>query len=975
MSLSLTSEEWRLRAPLPMRIRLTTSGPPNQEQQPNGRLALLNLRHGLEVSDPSLLSIARQIARRLDSLPFEGTEGTGPASAAEASALIAIIEQALFSGRLSVEPISLPSLLDRQPLPADQLPKSIKPAPVSSLFFEVRFIDETGQAISGVDAEFSAAETSTVPTNAAGIALLDGVQTTNASVSVPDPKALSAVLDPRWKSFRPGKPAKEASQHEVTFRGGDIGTFALRAALPNTIILKPPLGKLFVELSDKSGRARHANREFSITGPQSFKGTTDADGRLLFVDVFPGDYELELSLDFFKGDPDEVLEKVKTQLVVLAADESEPQERKLAAIPRSILARLRSSFNTNKAFLLPTALSAMQKLRRLYTENVPCKLLVVGHADTRAGAKDNDPLSLKRAEATIAYLKDDVGAWLAFYDLSDTRQRWGKVEDHLMLIAMADFSSKPKGQDEIKWFQRTRGLEVDGVAGTKTRTALIKEYMSLDGVSLSDFVGEIQAVAHGAGENFPLDETETELDSAPEDEKRDPADRRVELFFFDPEFGITPAPASANSGAGGTEYPKWLERVIATVELEEGDPDAAVVTFIEMADAHFRTNSAVVLPEGENPDDSGEHPAIGSIGIIARALRFNDEHSARTILVAGHADTTGQIDFNQTLSEERAEVTLCLLKGGAAGRDRFAELCDARHTVADIKQTLQFFAKSLGFDCDPGAINDVPNDKAVRGFQSAFNANRTALGSTAAELTVDGDVGPLTWGAFFDCYEFSLGQELGEPPDQVAALRKKLVFTDPEHEFLGFSEHFPIEELGVEQFRSQSNRRVEILFFEPGEQPDIAHAADDPATSELYLPGRYRRTALSAAGSALRGTLVLEWPDSLSEGLPPELTLVLRIGDADPVARLFKDAPVFEGNRRFLFEDFQPGSLTTLTAQSDAGELVLWEQQVLDDLETPPEALATLQDLIRESSVEGPSDSVEELESEVENSDGTTVLA
>jgi hypothetical protein len=88
-----------------------------------------------------------------------------------------------------------------------------------------------------------------------------------------------------------------------------------------------------------------------------------------------------------------------------------------------------------------------------------------------------------------------------------------------------------------------------------------------------------------------------------------------------------------------------------------------------------------------------------------------------------------------------------------------------------------------------------------------------------------------------------------------------------------------------------------------------------------------------------------------------------------------QDAPVFEGNRRFLFENFEPGSLTTLTAHSDVGDLVLWKGQALDDLTNPPEVLATLQDLVTESPVEGPSDSAEELESEVENPDGTTVLA
>jgi outer membrane protein OmpA-like peptidoglycan-associated protein len=453
-----------------------------------------------------------------------------------------------------------------------------------------------------------------------------------------------------------------------------------------------------------------------------------------------------------------------------------------------------------------------------------------------------------------------VQAWLAFYDESDPKQVWGKVEDHLMLISMPDVGGKARKEDEVRWFQRTRGLSVDGVAGKQTRGALIEEYMSLDGTSLADFVGEIDAVAHGCGENFPLNDAGDELDPEPADKKRDPGDRRVELFFFDTEFGISPPPPGPSSKANSPEYAKWRERVRSVVELRDDDLDAPRVTFVEMADAHFRTNSAVILPEGEDPDQEGEHQALSSVGLIATALRFNEENAGRTLLVAGHTDTSADVDFNQKLSEERAEVALSLLKGDSAARERFKTLCDGRHTVSDIKQILSWVKKTIvGFDCDPGPINEQPDDRPVRKFQTAYNANKSTLNPDAsvAPLTVDGSVGPLTWGAFFDCYELALRDELGEDAAGVSALRAKLRFADDKHQFLGFSEHFPIDELGVDNFRSQSNRRVELVFFEPGEDPDLDHAASDPATSELYLPGQYEREPLADLGSARRRTLTV----------------------------------------------------------------------------------------------------------------------
>jgi outer membrane protein OmpA-like peptidoglycan-associated protein len=560
---------------------------------------------------------------------------------------------------------------------------------------------------------------------------------------------------------------------------------------------------------------------------------------------------------------------------------SAPQIRLLGAVPRIVLARLQMFFNTNKTFLLPTALPAVQKLREIYADNSPGKLLVVGHADTAGDAAYNDKLSLERAKATIAFLEDDFQTWLDSYDSSvDSKKRWGKVEDHLMIISMHDFDTKPKGQDAVIWYQSTRHLTVDGKAGTQTRTRLIQEYMALDGASLEDSGVKIEAVAHGCGENFPLDDSGDNLDTAPANDKPDPIDRRVELFFFDSEFGIVPAPPGDNSGPGSTQYPEWRKRLDQTVELRADDLDGPKVTFIEMADAHFRTNSAVVLPEGENPDQSGAHQAFTSAGVIATALRFNDEHPGRTLLVAGHTDRTAAPAFNQPLSEERAQVALALLKGGNNSRENFKKLAQGRHAVADIKQILSWVAGALtGFRCDPGPIDDNPASGAVLQFQKDYNAKRPTIAPGSADLKPDGSVGLLTWGAFFDCYEFVLQQQLGEDAPGVQALRDKLVFADPQHEFLGFSEYFPIDELGVDNFRSQTNRRVEILFFEKGEEPDITHAADDPETSDLYLPGHYERAALPVRESGLPSSFTFDL--EMASDLPWTTSDSIAIQDSD----------------------------------------------------------------------------------------------
>lgn len=472
----------------------------------------------------------------------------------------------------------------------------------SENFFDVRFVDEVGQAISGVDADFSVDGGQTIPTNAAGVALLEDVQATSTSVAIVDTEALSKVLDPRWEKFRPGKPPKASNTQEVAFRGAALGPFPLKAALPHTIVVKPPLGKLFVELWDKTGRVLHTNCDFKITGPQNFEGTTDEAGRLLQEDVFPGDYSLSLALELSEEGAPVFVDLIDGPLLVLDSAATSPQVRFVGAARRVTMARLRRMFfETNKSFLLPGAVGALRQIRELYGENNPSELLIVGHTDTTAEPSINDPLSLERADMTAAYLLDDEEVWLKQYETSIAeKRRWGAHEDELMLSAMPDFATKPADEEDVRWFQRTRGLTVDGIAGPKTRRELIHEYMALDGTSLRERRNfDITITTHGCGENFPLGDEGEELDPAPEDEKEDASDRRVELFFFDVEFGIQPPPPGKNSAKGSTQYPLWRKKVTKLVELESSFIEGLIVEWRTELDAFVPDDLVLEASQGE----------------------------------------------------------------------------------------------------------------------------------------------------------------------------------------------------------------------------------------------------------------------------------------------------------------------------------------------------------------------------------------
>jgi outer membrane protein OmpA-like peptidoglycan-associated protein len=881
----LGDDTFRLRTPFEeLLIRIDRSvGPRSPEQRSLARRAMSELRFGLEARDPSIVTTAQQIVAALDEDSASGRLGArqlGPSLADSSfeTPLLRRLEDEFERGRLVVERDQIASLTERRDPFLPELPP-LPPPPRESLTqtFEVRFVDEIGQAIGGLEVELKAGSAvANTSTNPAGVATLDDVDSMSGSVSVVDVEALRKILEPRWEKKRAGTAPRGLNTQVLLLTGGTIQGLSLKPAVPNTVVIKPPLGKLFVELLDKNERVRHVGQSYTISGPESFSGTTDEKGRLLHEEVTRGDYQLTLSLEIDLGNGETTTDTHTSPLVVLSPEAASPQLRRLGVVPHVAMARMRGMlFDTNKSFLLPTAIEALQRIRELYLNQNPTELLIVGHTDTTAQPDINDPLSLERADSLKAYLEDDVDTWLRNYDLSDKKKRWGSREDRLMITAMSGFDSRGESEDIIEWFQRTRELKVDGIAGQETRTQLITEYMGLDGIKLSEEPEfRVSITTHGAGENFPLKDTGFELDTQAADERQDPFDRRVELFFFDTEFGIVPAPGAPE----GKEYLEWRKRSTDNNDFPiRGIGKKATV--IEVQDALFRTNSCVVLPEGETP--GSEHEAVTSGGLFATALRFAQEHRGKKLFIAGHTDTTATIEFNQTLSAERAKCALAILEGDRAG---FVKLVHARHTVADYKQILSWCTAAFAdiFNCDPGTIdgNAFTGIAPLKKFQADYNRNKATLGAESQpDLAVDGDIGPLTWGAIFDVYELGLRQELDEDEAGVAELRKALVFVDDKRKALGYGEHHPVDQVGRDNVRSQSNRRVELLFFDSGEEPDLVLAESDPDISELYLPAEFKHTTLVRPGSLAQGGPVLFLQMVKVDDTPrPALPYTLSIG-------------------------------------------------------------------------------------------------
>ena len=248
----------------------------------------------------------------------------------------------------------------------------------------------------------------------------------------------------------------------------------------------------------------------------------------------------------------------------------------------------------------------------------------------------------------------------------------------------------------------------------------------------------------------------------------------------------------------------------------------ALVEIIEMDDLNFHIGSAVVLPISIR-NGEWEEGYIGGLDCIARGLTYSQE-SGHALMVIGHTDSTGGRDANLALSELRAQSAYRLLTGE---RDAWAQACHEAYKVEDYQLILKWIRDEFGWNCHPGAIDDVdgPNTRGALGrFRDQYDASfETSLPRDSQSPTLD------DWSAFFDLYEAALAEVA-----DVSSLRGGLRFTEPS--ILACGESWPIVGQGRDDFRSSTNRRVELVFFDEA-PPDLSES--DPPGTMLYGSNLY----------------------------------------------------------------------------------------------------------------------------------------
>ena len=390
-------------------------------------------------------------------------------------------------------------------------------------------------------------------------------------------------------------------------------------------------------------------------------------------------------------------------------------------------------FDTSKSFLLPGgALHGVRRLTSYLDQHPSAQLLVVGHTDTAGDSDYNLTLSVERAKAIAAYLKDDVDAWAAWFDDDKPHaKRWGTLEVQRMLSVLPDGEdtkfygvSPPTGRqdastrDAVKsfqeWSNQTKGtsLDVDGDPGPATRPEIVRAYMAIEGTSVSD---STVLKTHGCGEFHPQDPTP--------DGVADPENRRVEIFVFDDV--IDPQPQECRS-PGCSQYQQWVDKLVETIDFNTEDlPDTPLV--------------GGRLPTLYSPGKSFPKPsALPMLREVVKRMAA-DEHLHA--LVMGHTDASSQGDeaAEASIARARAEAISMLLR---ADQDPFLKKFSSTGDDAWGWEEVQWMLSAVqveGEPCYVGVVDGHRGDavlQAIEAFQvwNALKLNRRVDDATLKKL-------------------------------------------------------------------------------------------------------------------------------------------------------------------------------------------------------------------------------------------------
>jgi hypothetical protein len=241
----------------------------------------------------------------------------------------------------------------------------------------------------------------------------------------------------------------------------------------------------------------------------------------------------------------------------------------------------------------------------------------------------------------------------------------------------------------------------------------------------------------------------------------------------------------------------------------------------------------------KDADASEKQKKVSGLKALALIFQFLEVNPGKRLLLAGHTDSSGGVKINFELSELRAKGVMHILGGDRAD---WVKVVYGRHKVEDYQQILKWIFKTKKWPCDPGKVDDKWgsvtkqataafithynmefSEKAAKEYEGVFEIKKIP----PAETTLVDKDGKhrwteALWEAAFNIYDSTIAGALKLKPKQLKDRRLELVkYVDDKNKYLACGESFPIDQAHKDDYRSKSNRRVEIIAFDEKEVVSI----------------------------------------------------------------------------------------------------------------------------------------------------------
>lgn len=286
-----------------------------------------------------------------------------------------------------------------------------------------------------------------------------------------------------------------------------------------------------------------------------------------------------------------------------------------------------------------------------------------------------------------------------------------------------------------------------------------------------------------------------------------------------------------------------LQASMKSISTVSGKPNVINVSkveikVLELEDTLFHTDSAVMMPShsvtNENADSQISNKTeenqqfISGIKSIALVLKQFEINAEQKLIIAGHNDIKNNSRQCFELSELQAKNVLYLLTGEDNG-SAWARSCEQQHSIEDYKQILHYFAVRKSWNCDPGKTDTKWGQKTEDACREFFTkAVPTKAEKIVSEIVNNSDKKwPIhAWKAVYTLYEEELCEALKITSQDLVARRKRIKFVKSGKQIVSCGASFPVDLKERNNYRSRSNRRVEILFFKSEDIPSLVCPED-----------------------------------------------------------------------------------------------------------------------------------------------------